>query len=405
MVKVSTKGKESLDLLLKQANEEIGIPGVVFAVTDATGIIYDGSAGLRIHNDPSSGRITTDDILWICSQTKLIASIAATQLLEQGKISLDMPVTDIIPELSNPVVVDHPLEEVSTFKPAKKIIKMSHLFNHSSGLAYVPRRVTQPFGLPYPYIAEQRKENSISYFYRLLKGDYPGVPLHFEPGSNFVYGYNFDTLGFIVERITGKSLHDYCTENIFNPIGMEATFHLTPEVKAKSVEMSFRDPLTRKFQTWANQTPFIMQDLDKVHLHLGGIGVYTSTNNYLVLLRNLLQTYAGVAKTQILSQETVRSLFNATTLTAEGVRSLNTYVYQNDSQWSTGLCVNTTDWPGMRRKGSGWWFGWAGTYYFLDPTTGIAAMLGTQFVPVSDPDLISLWAKLETALYAGLEEQ
>lgn len=95
--------------------------------------------------------------------------IAAAQLLEQGKFSLDTPVTDIIPELSNLVVVDHPLEEVSTFRPAQNIIKISHLFNHSSGLAYVPRRVKQPFGLPYPYVAEQRKENSISYFYELLK--------------------------------------------------------------------------------------------------------------------------------------------------------------------------------------------------------------------------------------------
>jgi len=263
-VKLSSKGKKSLDLLLRQANKKTGIPGVVFAVTDAAGIIYDGSSGLRVHNDPSGGQITTDNVLWICSQTKLI-----TSLLERGKISLNTPVTDIIPELSNPVGVDHPLEEVSTFKPAQNIIKISHLFNHSSGLAYVPRRVKQPFGLGIPYIAEQRKENSISYFYDLIKGEYPGVPLHFEPGSGFAYGYSFDTLGFIVERITGKSLHDYCTENIFNPIGMKATFYLTPELKAKSVKMSFRDPVTRKFRTWANQTPFIMQNLDKGKKKLG----------------------------------------------------------------------------------------------------------------------------------------
>lgn len=76
---------------------------------------------------------------------------------------------------------------------------------------------------------------------------------------------------------------------------------------------------------------------------------------------------AGVAKTQILSRETVCSLFNATTLTEKGVRSLNTMVSKNDSQWSTGLCVNTTDWPGMRRKGSGWckfdrWYSLQETY-------------------------------------------
>lgn len=50
-------------------------------------------------------------------------------------------------------------------------------------------------------------------------------------------------------------------------------------------------------------------------------------------------------------------------------------------------------------------FGWAGTYYFLDPTSGIAAMIGTQLVPGVDPDLLALWAKLEATLYASLEEQ
>ena len=92
--------------------------------------------------------------------------------------------------------------------------------------------------------------------------------------------------------------------------------------------------------------------------------------------------------------------------------------------WSTALCINTSDVPGKRRKGSGWCehgnfsvfvlkefnkeknlapgYGWAGTYYFIDPETGVAAVLGSQLVPSIDPEVAELWGRLEEALYAGL---
>lgn len=102
MVKVSSKGKESLDLLLviilsslannliiftcqKQAHEETGFPGLVLAVTDTTGNIYEGSAGLRVHKDPSSGPISANDFFWICSLTKLIASVLFLHFIGHGR--------------------------------------------------------------------------------------------------------------------------------------------------------------------------------------------------------------------------------------------------------------------------------------------------------------------------------
>jgi len=116
-----------------------------------------------------------------------------------------------------------------------------------------------------------------------------------------------------------------------------------------------------------------------------------------------------------LSAASVSDLFKPS-LTEKAAASI---AYFPDSQWSVGLCLAKNDWPGRRKKGSGYCrllpyhdsdislthakgWGWAGTYYFLDPTTGIAVVFGTQVVPPIDTETVKLWEEVEKVIYAGL---
>ena len=136
---------------------------------------------------------------------------------------------------------------------------------------------------------------------------------------------------------------------------------------------------------------------------------------------------AGTAPEPILQAASLQTFFQPS-LTPAGEKALKEMTDNlggiGDS-WSTALCINKADVPGKRRKGSGWCehgdffpfcleriltrkkifaagYGWAGTYYFIDPETGVAAILGSQLVPSTDPEVAKLWDGLEGALYAGL---
>ncbi|EDR10572.1 uncharacterized protein LACBIDRAFT_317165 [Laccaria bicolor S238N-H82] len=400
MSSLSSEGKALLDDKIARACHESKIPSVVFGVSSMTEELYFGAAGLRDLGKPSSGNVDESSVLWVCSMTKLVTTIAILQLVEQKRISLDAVVSEIIPELKDPVVLNDPFAEEPTFKPAKTKITLAHLLNHSSGL-FVREKHDPPYALPTLLTGDYGPTDPVGLFYARNREKFPAIPLKFEPGSDFSYGQSTCTIGFIIEKISGQSLEEYCQMHIFKPLGIRATFYLTPDYKARSVAFSFREP-SGEFVSWASQVPVIEQDPKKVHLILGGLGMYTSLQDYLSLCRHLLQIRAGFAENPILSVDSVLSLFKST-LNETAARSVEKFTPGwKDCQWSTGLCLNNTDWPGRRRKGSAFWYGWGGTYFFIDPTTGISAMLGTQIVPTCDADVLRLWEQLEEIVYSHL---
>ncbi|KAF8152902.1 beta-lactamase/transpeptidase-like protein [Crassisporium funariophilum] len=405
MVALTASGKKALDNLVERVVKENNIPGFVLGAAAVDGEVYFRGGGSNVVGDPASGDVNEDSVFWICSQTKLIAHLAGLKLVEQGKISFETPVSDYIPEFANPVIVDDVTSDKPSFKPAKTVIRMKHLFNFSSGLFYPVNRPT-PYSLPDAYTAAHDKQDYISEFYRIITGDLPGLPIKFEPGTDFVYGWSSDTIGFVVEKVCGMTLEEYCKENIFKPLGMTSSFYLTPELESKLVGLTFRRD--GKLEPWADHTKLIERDPSKVMRHLGGVGLYSSLKDYLTLLRHLLHMrlyhlMPGNATNPILKVETVRDLFVGT-LTEEGSKSLDLFTaHYTGLQWSTGLAVTADDWPKRRRKGSAFWSGWAGTYGFIDPKTGVAAVFGTQIVPSRDAEILKLYAEFEETLYAGLQ--
>ncbi|KAF7316252.1 Acyltransferase mlcH [Mycena indigotica] len=412
--------KDNLEQLLKEAVEGQLVPAVSFAVTDTEGVLYSRNLGNTVFDDPASKAVDDDSLFFYCSQSKLITSIAILQLIEQGKLSLSTPASQYIPELANTVIAteyDPVTRKPTASKPNSTPITVGHLLNHSSGLDYQMflTYLTGPRAylcdLYYHDYSKEEAGKEIEAFCRNVKGDMPGIPLKFEPGTDFAYSFGTNFVGFIVERVTGKSLEVYLKEHIFNPLGITSiSFYVdTPERKARLLPMTFRDLATGKLEAWSFP-PLI--DTDSITLCLGGVGLYGTQHDYLTLLRHLLQIHAGKASNPILSKSSVESLLSPSlpdsALVAMGgmaqMMQSELNVPQGKAQFSLGMLVNTVDIPGHRRAGSGCWFGWANTMYMVDPTSGIAMVFGTQLVSIVDAEFQKASERLEKAVYQLLVE-
>ncbi|KAJ7758526.1 beta-lactamase/transpeptidase-like protein [Mycena maculata] len=409
MVSLSAQQQDAIRGIMSRAVGNKIVPALFCGVTDQNGEIFMHQEGRKVLGDPSSEPLDEDAVFWICSQTKLITSIAAMQMIEQGRIQLSTPVSQILPELADPVIVtarDSEGKPAAT-APANIPITFGQLLNHTSGMEY-HLEGADGYRFPVPSRHSYGKDEDSSTFFSLNKGSFPaGQLLKFEPGTDFAYGWSTDCVGFIVERLSGKSLDQYFKDHIFSPLGLtSASFYLTQDLKERILPLSIRDS-EKKLTRWDNQVPIIDQDPQKTNVHFGGVGLYSTQKNYLAVLRHLLQIKAGKATNPILSDASVAALFEPT-LPPTATNSLAKImgVPDGSAQFSTGLMVTTVDMPGRRKKGSGSWAGWACTSYFIDPDTGIAAVFGTQLIPAAMFDMAYevLWMDVEEAIYAGLQK-
>ncbi|KAJ6561999.1 beta-lactamase/transpeptidase-like protein [Mycena capillaripes] len=412
---LSPAQKDTFDRILSEAVTSKSTAALFFGVTTADGPIYMRTVGNKLVDDPTSDPVDEDTVFWLCSQTKLITSIAALQLIEQGKIALDTPIETVLPELANPVVVtahDAAGRPVTTV-PAKGKITFGQLLNHSSGLDYFVDGTMPPDILPLAY-KHRYEDGDVSTFFNFLKGSLPGVPLRFEPGTNFAYGFSSDCAGFIVEKLSGKSLEQYFQDHIFVPLGITSiSFYLTPALKNRLLPLSYRknSGLIERWKGPSKMDP----NAANVRMHFGGVGLYGSQKDYLMVLRHLLQIkgapfWPARATAPILSRTSVDSIF-APTLPIAAVSAARDFVGlihphlpipASAAQFGRGLFVNTMDVPERRRSGSGAWSGYATTSYFVDPAAGVAVVFGTQILPATDDTHERMYALLEKELYAGL---
>ncbi|KAF7291593.1 hypothetical protein HMN09_01250400 [Mycena chlorophos] len=404
---LTSEQKAKIQSILNEAVGNKVIPALFFGVAtrDALEIHLSGN---KYFDDPFSDPIDENTIFWLCSQTKLIAAIAGHQLIEQGKIQLDTPVEEIIPELANPVVVTAHDENgrISATRPAVGKITFGQLFNHSSGLDYNLDGTTPSSGVPIAY-SNTYTSPDVSEFFKILKGPLDGIPLRFDPGTSFTYGFSNDVLGFIVENVSGKTLEQYFKDHIFGPLGLNsATFYPTAEVKSRLLPLTYRNA-DGSLVRWPLPPP-VDAEAELIKLHLGGVGLYATEKDYLTVLQHILQIQGGTAANPILSQTSVARLFEQT-LTPAGAEAISALITTwsegvglppNSAQWGYGFSVTTADAPGLRKKGTGSWGGWATTVYLIDPTTGIAVVAGTQLAPSGDPTFVKIFNQLQQVVYS-----
>jgi CubicO group peptidase (beta-lactamase class C family) len=383
----------NIDSILRAATSAQEVPGVVALAATDGGMLYEGAFGRRRLSDGPA--MTRDTVFRIASMVKLITSVAALQLVERNKLSLDAPVPDIDPALSAPQVVEgFDAKGLPRLRPANRPITLRHLLTHTSGFTY---RLWDAKAVQYA--------NAIGHLPPAQRNDAPRTPLMFDPGERWQYGTSIDWVGRIVESVSEESLDVYFRRHILDPLGMkDTTFVISPRQREREASVHRR----------AADGALTAQPIEPQsarHAFSGGGGIYSTAPDFLTLLRTLLHDGAldGV---RILRPETVALMSQNEIGTVDvGVMKTTAPTVSNDVdffpgtslKWGFGHMINLQAIAGGRSAGSLTWAGLFNTYYWIDPDKRVAAVFMTQVLPFADHPALRLYRQFERGVYAAVK--
>ena len=361
------------------------LPGAAGIIVDTEGVRFAHACGLA---DAAAGTpMALDTICQIASMTKALVSVGAMQLVEQGRLQLDTPIGEVLPELADPQVLTGFSEDGSPIlRPAVRPITLRHLLTHTSGLGYA---FIQPEILSY---------------YKSVGVPAPGsragitMPLLFDPGDDWAYGVSTDWVGLAIEAVTGSDLQIYLESHVFGPLGMKNTAFRTklPE-GAGRVHM-------RKPEGGFMQSPLYMGGGE---FNSGGGGLTSTAEDYSRFLQMMLRSGELDGK-RILQTKTVAEIGRnqvgqiragaMTTAMPEFAAPFDTFPDQHTG-WGLGFLTNPEPIAGRRSAGSLCWAGIFNSYYWIDPTAGVAGVFMTQLAPFGDPGALEAFGVLEGLAY------
>lgn len=384
---------ESLERVVDAAVADGHTPGLVVAVANRDGVIFERAAGVRAVG--GSAPVKTDSVYRAFSMTKAVGAAAAAKAIEDGLLTLETPVADVLPEW----------REVKLLKgfdgDGKPILgkpettaTLRHLATHTSGLVYEfwnagQGRYMEALGAP--TILSGLMSSLHSY------------PLNFEPGTKWDYGTGIDWLGLMVSRAAGASIPDYVTSKILTSVGMKDTgFELRPDMAERLVGVHAATP--------DGFAPYDLAPPSKPELYGMGHCLYTTGPDYLRFIRMLLNR-GEIDGTRVMKPETV-DMFCANQIGGLSVGKLVStapplsadvdFFPEQENKFSLGCLMNTEDIAGKRRAGSQSWAGVLNTHYWFDPKANVAAVIMMQHLPFVDPHCLAVYDAVERTIYKEL---
>lgn len=359
---------------------ERGFPSCDFAVTLHGEQIYRRRVGME---KAVSGKPLDDKTLWwIYSASKISTCTAAMQLVEQGKLDPDDPVSKYLPAYANLKV-----ESPDGPKPCKTPMKIIHLFTMTGGLDYDRSEpaVEEAFsaGADTVTVASAMAQKT----------------LKFEPGEHFLYSYCHDVLGAVVAKIADMPLSEYLRRNLWLPLGMTDTgFTPNAEQSARFADMYTFDSLNGTSEPM--ECP--VRAYDNPNYDSGGGGVFSSTGDYIKLMTALALGGVSAEGHRILKPETVQ-MMEVNRLSDDCRKDL----WDRLCGFGWGLCgrVHMNPAYSMSRSSVGefGWDGAAAAFALADRCKGVAMYLGTH---VRNCNYCYRWLhpRLRDAVYAAIED-
>jgi CubicO group peptidase (beta-lactamase class C family) len=351
---------ERLALIAKYVNAEIAheqFAGAVLAIERRGKVIYFETFG---YLDKAAGRpMTADAIFYVASMTKPMVAVAALQLYEQGKLLMDEPLAKYFPKFTDMqvAVLDAKKESILERVPATRRITIQDLFRHTSGLSYGSSGTTAVHKMYPPSSIISSDTFTGSEFLDRLSS----LPLVYQPGTVWDYGFGLDVLGLIIESTTQQPLSQYLQDNLWKPLGMIDTGFVVPADKAAR----YAKPLPIDPETGRPQQARSMAQPTK--FECGGGCAASTAGDYLRFVHMLLNK-GKYGDTRILGRKTVEYMLS--NQLGPEVKSFETGgLITADYGYGLGLAVRTT--PGIVRNsgsiGEFSWTGAGGTYWWGDP--------------------------------------
>lgn len=350
------------------------IAGAVALVARRGRVAYLEAVG---HADREKGvPMQLDTLFRIFSLTKIVTSVAALMLYEEGAFQLHDPVADYIPEFARLQVAVDP-EQSTEVEPLKAPVRVHHLFTHTSGLAMEPSarsplsRAFREADLSNPQLSlEEMLSRRLS------------LPLLHQPGACWGYGASTDALARLVEVVSGRPLAQFLEERIFRPLGMRDTDYHVPEgsrgrlATVYAVRRSGLHPVET-----AADSPYARAR----RLHLGSTGLVSTAPDLLRFAQALLNQ-GQWGDVRLLGRKTVEMMTRNhldSHLLPYRLPWPNMEHYTRGCGFGLGVRVvmDVAAWGLLGSEGE---YGWAGannTFLWIDPVEEMILLLMCQYVP------------------------
>ena len=380
-----------LDGFLQQYVDSNRIAGAVALVLRDGDVVYERAVGWA---DKESGRRMAPDAMFrIASQTKALTTVAAMLLVEEGKLSLNNPVSQFIPAFAHTTVVVTN-DSSRGMVPAKRQITIRDLLLHTAGISYGVDQVLAPLyaakGLGpeagFGWYTADKDEPICTTMERLAT-----LPFMRQPGETWVYGYSTDVLGCVVERASGASLDEFIRARITRPLGMVDTYFYVPTSHRQRLVTVYASDTTNHLVRAPEGARGQGHYVDGPHRSFsGGAGLVSTAHDYARLLQMLLNG-GELNGVRLLSPKTVElmttnqvgTLYSTTGQGFGFGFSIDEYVGADNTMMSAGT------------------YGWGGAYgsqYRVDPREHIVFV----FMLNQLPNRTDIAAKFPNVLYQAL---
>jgi len=388
----STERLARVDALLDSYVNDGRVAGVVALVLRDGKPVYQRAVGWI---DKEAGRkMTMDAEFRIASQSKALTSVAILQLMEEGRLTVNDRAGKYIPTFEQTSVLTR-VENSTTWTTvaAKRPITIKDLLTHTAGINYGQQpefaSLYEPKGLGpaagFGWYFADKDEPICTTMERLGT-----LPFESQPGERYVYGYNTDILGCIVEKASGVPLDEFIRSHITGPLGMKDTYFYLPAAEKDRLAVVYgsdKDGKAVRQPEGARGQGHYVDGPRKSFS--GGAGLVSTARDYATLLE-ALRNGGALGKVRILSPHAVQLM------TTNQIGDL-----KNPKGLGFGYGFETSDrygMVGMESVGSWGWGGAYGTYYRVDPVERMTTVLMVQMIP-NNTDLTD---KFKASIYQAL---
>ena len=380
-----------IDAVLQRYVDENRIAGAVGLVLREGRPVYERAVGWS--DKEARRRMATDTIFRIASQSKALTSVATLQLIEEGRIALGNPVSEFIPAYAKTTVAVKGENGVSTV-PATRAITIRDLLTHTAGISYgtdpLVAALYEAKGLGpaagYGWYTADKDEPICETMERLAT-----LPFIAQPGDAWVYGYNTDILGCVVERASGMPLDKYIESRITAPLGLRDTRFFLPtdqRDRLAAVYASAKDgTITRAPDGARGQGHYVDGPRRSFS---GGAGLLSTARDYARFLE-MIRLGGTLDGARILSPRSVALM------TTNQIGTL-----MSRTGLGFGFGFETTDRYGASGMNSVGGFGWGGAYgsiYRVDPEERLVIVFMVQLIP----NATDIREKFPTLVYQALD--
>lgn len=373
---------DRIPALLKAEVDNGHHAGASFVLWQRGQLLAEGAFGSA---DVDRGRpLRRDSIVRIYSMTKPITAVAALVLVEQGRLRLDQPIRELLPEFAAPKVFVGGTADAPTTVDAMRPITVRMLLNHTAGFTYDFFR-DSPLHEIYRRADLWGATSSADFLKRAA-----ALPLLAQPGAAWNYSIADDVLGVLIERVVDGPLADHVREHVTGPLGMVDTdFDVAPEKRARLATLHRQE----QGRLVTMEPTFGVYAEAGKGFSAGGAGLFSTLDDYARFARFLLGD-GSLDDARVLGRKTME--LARTNSLRDGQRTS-----RPGDGWGlvAAVCVDPGAGHDLFSAGTQHWSGAATTTFFADPTEGLVGVLFAQHLPFDEHKLI---ARFRTVVYQAL---